>query len=131
MALPGAAQEWQVVLLRCPSGLATVTGEVARGCCQGVTRAAEWHWQLSDTGAPRYSSGQVWRRQRDDHVLVVMVAWGAEGDDSLKKGVVAGCGCVSGCAKMHIVIRNLVVFYRSRFSLLCLTLSPLGDILYW
>lgn len=62
-------------------------GWVAGGCCQGVTRAAEWHWQLSDAGAvcaPRCSSGQVWRRQRGDHVLVVMVTWQAEGNDSLK-----------------------------------------------
>lgn len=29
-------------------------------------------------------SGHVWRRQRDDHVLVVMVSWDAEDDGGLK-----------------------------------------------
>lgn len=45
--------------------------------------------------AARYSSGQVWRRQRDVHVLVAMVSWGAEGDDGLEQGLVTGFGCVS------------------------------------
>lgn len=130
VALPSAAQEWKVAPLRCLSGLVTVSGwggwRLLPGCPRGCRAAL----------AVQEYRGRVCSQ--------VQLRTGLEKAEGC---LCAGCDGLLECrgwwwfgigsgywmwlcfiqdvleCNTAITVRNQVVLYRSKFSLLCLTLS--------